>query len=146
MREVQSNMRGHVPTRRIGVYSSKAERCSVPLTHALSVLLLLLLPPPPPTLPPPTPLLLFLLLVLLLVLLLLLLPLLSLLQELLDSQDVARMEALLVQAQEKLKTAEESLVVTREHKAEQEERLRQQRAKRAAAETHESDLVPMLLP
>jgi len=34
-------------------------------------------------------------------------------QEMLDTQDVARMEALLAQAQEKLKTAEESLQVTR---------------------------------
>jgi len=62
-------------------------------------------------------------------------------QEMLDAQDVTRMEALLLQAQDKLKTAEESLTVTREQKTEQEDRLRQQRARRAAAESHESELV-----
>ena len=65
-------------------------------------------------------------------------------QEMLDAQDVTKMQTLLTQAQDKLKTAEESLEATRQQKGEQEERLRQQRASREAAENHESELVRVI--
>jgi hypothetical protein len=65
-------------------------------------------------------------------------------QEMMDAEDVERMDALLAQALDKLTGAQASILVAKQQKEEQEERLQLQRSKRAAAEKHELELVSVM--
>jgi hypothetical protein len=65
-------------------------------------------------------------------------------QEMMDAEDVERMDALLAQALDKLTGAQASILVAKQQKEEQEERLHLQRSKRAAAEKHELELVSVM--